>query len=614
MVFKPLKEIKDEELGLKVGLEIHQQLDTGKLFCRCPSEVTSKKPDYIVKRKLKAIAGERGNIDVAASYEEMKDKFFIYECYTDLNCLVDIDEEPPHLINKDALYVGVQVAKMLNMKLFPQIQVMRKTVIDGSNTSGFQRTALFGIEGNVVLGKKNYRIQTICLEEDAAKIVSKDRDKTVYNLSRLGIPLIEIATHPDISNPEEARVVAEHLGMILRSTKKVKRGIGTIRQDLNISVKGNPRVEIKGCQELKLIPFIIRNEALRMINLIELSKYLSSIEFEAPKVKDISSIFNNTKSKIISYALDRGEKVFGFLLKEFNGLLSSELAQNTRIGSEIAGYAKAAGLGGIIHSDEDLSKYGLSDEEISEIEKRLDRRKKDAFFILIGEEQKLLKIIDEVILPRIEAFHYGPISEVRQANIDGTTTFMRPIPTSERMYPETDLPIFLLPENVELPKLLKEEIAELVQKYKLREAEAKEIVEKGIDFTKIVKMYKNLEPKFIAEAYINFSKDIKTRYNLDVDAELHIPRLLQMADKDIISKEAVFEALIDIAKYGNFDLSKYKKLSSEELKKIIREIIDKNSGLSENALMGEIMKTLRGKCEGKEIIKIIKELRGLKKK
>lgn len=251
---------------LKAGLEIHQQLDTNKLFCSCPSILRSDEPLFKIERKLNPVVGETGEIDLAALYEKSKNKTYIYEVY-DTNCLVELDEEPPHKINQEALKIAIQIALLFNCKIFPVTQIMRKTVIDGSNTSGFQRTALIAHDGHIQTKEGEVGIETVALEEDSARIISSDENENgektkTFRLDRLGIPLVEITTKPDLKSPEQIKEAALKIGEILRACK-VKRGIGTIRQDLNISTPKHPRIEIKGFQDPKMMIKTILNEVSR---------------------------------------------------------------------------------------------------------------------------------------------------------------------------------------------------------------------------------------------------------------------------------------------------------------------------------------------------------------
>jgi Glu-tRNA(Gln) amidotransferase subunit E-like FAD-binding protein len=266
-----------KKLGFKCGIEIHQQLETHKLFCSCPSLVNDEHPNDIkIIRKLRPSAGETGEIDKAALHEMKKGKYFVYEAASTSACLVEFDEEPPHKVNEDALDTALIVAKLINADIVDEIQFMRKTVIDGSNTSGFQRTALVATNGYIETSLGKVGIPVLCLEEEAAKKIKKDEKSVTYRLDRLGVALLEIATDPDIQNPEHAKEVAGKIGMILRSTERVKRGLGTIRQDVNISIKSGARVEIKGFQDLKSIPKIIENEIVRQKEIIKKGKKIVS--------------------------------------------------------------------------------------------------------------------------------------------------------------------------------------------------------------------------------------------------------------------------------------------------------------------------------------------------
>ncbi len=253
-----------KELGFKAGLEIHQQLDTLKLFSGAPSFLRNDEPHYTISRKLHVVAGESGNIDEAVKHESSLGKSFFYEGYKDTVSLVELDEEPAHAINEEALNTALTVSLLLNCEIYPVTQVMRKTVIDGSNTSGFQRTVLIAHDGKIETSYGDVRVASVCLEEDSARVISRTKEKVVYRLDRLGIPLVEIATYPDLHNPEQVKECALKIGEILRACK-VKRGIGTIRQDVNVSVKGHDRVEIKGFQDPKMMIKTIDIEIDRQI-------------------------------------------------------------------------------------------------------------------------------------------------------------------------------------------------------------------------------------------------------------------------------------------------------------------------------------------------------------
>ena len=261
----------EKALGLKIGIEIHQQLDTNKLFCECPSSIRADKPDIKITRKLNPVAGETGKIDIAAAYEAEKKKTFVYEAYSQETCLLELDEEPPHAINQEALKIALQISLLLNATPVNVSQVMRKTVIDGSNTSGFQRTMIIARDGYVKIDNQKISIPAIMLEEDSARRTAETKDSVTFKLDRLGIPLVEISTSPEIKNAEQAKKVALKIGDILRACK-VKRGIGTIRQDVNLSIRNGARTEIKGVQEPALIPKTIEKEIERQKELLKKRK------------------------------------------------------------------------------------------------------------------------------------------------------------------------------------------------------------------------------------------------------------------------------------------------------------------------------------------------------
>lgn len=275
-----MTEIDYESIGLRCGLEIHQQLEANsrKLFCNCQSLLRKDEPDFTIKRRLHPVAGESGEIDVAARHEASMDREFVYEGYNGNTCLVETDEEPPHLLNPEALKTALQISLLLNCKILPISQIMRKTVIDGSNTSGFQRTVLIARDGFIETSSGKVGIASVCLEEDSARIVHKSEGINVYRLDRLGIPLVEIATEPDIKNPSQAKEAALHIGEMLRSMgTKVKRGLGTIRQDVNLSIKGSQRVELKGFQDIRNIEKAIEKEVARQIELVKKGKSVQEV-------------------------------------------------------------------------------------------------------------------------------------------------------------------------------------------------------------------------------------------------------------------------------------------------------------------------------------------------
>ncbi len=484
MEFSSDNQKKDyKKIGLKCGLEIHQQLDTGKLFCRCPSVLRKDKPSFIVKRKLHAVAGESGEVDIAAKYQSSLGREFFYGAY-DTTCLVELDEEPPYGIDSEALKIAIHISLLLNCRIVPLTQIMRKTVVDGSNTSGFQRTVLIAENGWVETSMGKVRINYIYLEEDSARKINLE-NSTVYSLDRLGIPLVEIVTAPDIENPEHAKETALIIGDVLRACN-VRRGIGTIRQDINVSIKGHPRTEIKGFQDPKIFVDVVEREIERQL-------------------KNLEEIKNG---------------------KEF-------------------------------------------------------------------------------------------FSEVRGANLDKTTKYLRPLPGSARMYPETDLPFLKISKKIideskrTLPRVSNEIKEELEKKGLNRELIKLLFKEKKIEeFKELLAIIDN--PSLIGKVLLTFPREIASRQKISLE------KINETLSKDI------FVYVLERFKQGKFDEGDIKyileKISSgevpekaikldkydlNEIEEKIISIMNEKPGLSSKAYMGLIMKEFKGGVSGKEVLDII---------
>ncbi len=594
----------------KIGFEIHQRLDTHKLFCECPSE-EAEGEEVVVTRRLRPVASETGSLDKAALAEYLSGKFYEYHAPRNSSCLVELDEEPPHEVNKEALNIVLQIAKMFNAKPVEEVHPMRKIVIDGSNTSGFQRTMLIARDGFFEMFGKRITIPTVYLEEESAFIIEKRPEKAIYRLDRLGIPLVELSTGViEGVTPEQARDIALRIGKLLRATGRVKRGLGTIRQDINISIPGGARVEIKGAQDLDLIPEIIRREIQRQKSLLAVRAEIQRRGLSRVKYNpvDLTDIFKNTKCRFIK----KSKAVFGQVLPGFSGLLGQEVQPNRRVGTEVSDYAKKAGVGGIIHSDEDLSKYPISDEEKARIMERLGASENDAFMLVASDPEKA-KLAIRFAVERVNALFDGVPEEVRKALPDGNTSYMRPMPGAARMYPETDVPTFLITkdmwDSIKIPEL-PEETEARIKGLGVPDDLAKALVDTGYFtlFDKIIQESK-ADPKLVASTLVNTRKSLARE---GVQVELTDDQWIALF-KSGIPKEAIPEAIIEIAKSGDVSvLEKFKGLSLDEARKIVKSIISGIPDLDKKrnpfaVAMGEVMKELRGKIDGKIIAKLVRE-------
>ncbi|MCF8884980.1 MAG: Glu-tRNA(Gln) amidotransferase subunit GatE [Nitrososphaerota archaeon] len=621
------------KIGLKVGLEIHRQLDTKtKLFCDCPTESVEDAEEFTFVRWLREAQSELGEVDPAAQFEAKKKRKIVYHTDKYSTCLVEMDEEPPHDINREAVEIALTAALLFNSTPVDEIHVMRKIVIDGSNTTGFQRTCIIARGGWIEVSGKKIGIQTICLEEDAARILEQRRGEVHYDLRRLGVPLIEISTTPVIDSPREAYEAAYKIGRLLRATGKVKRGIGTVRQDLNISVEGGALIEIKGVQELELIPKVIELEVIRQLHLLKIrdelkKRNVTEDEIISQPIVDVTEVFSNTKSKIIKKKLDEGARVLALKLPRFSGLIGLEAAPGIRLGAELAGWAKAwAEVEGILHTDE-LPNYGITSEEVYKLREKIDAVEEDAVVLIVDEYERAREGLEYVKIRAVEALRGVP-SETRAARPDGTTVYMRPRPGAARMYPETDLPPYPIPsEYIEelkkkLPKTLDEVASILSEKYGL----SKQIVDELIDsekvelFEKIVKET-FLQPSVVASALTEHLKSLKREgEKVENLREEHFVEFFHQVASGKIAKEAAIEVFRWLSR--NPDKTVEDAINAlgllapslteieNEIAKLVnenREMVSKNPGKAISIIMGHLMKNYRGKVDGAVLYKLVSE-------
>jgi len=610
-----------EDLGLVAGLEIHQQLDTAeKLFCACPTEL--REPGESVRsftRYLHPTTSELGETDEAALEESMVDREFTYLAY-DTTCLVEEDDEPPRRMDSEALGVTLQIAQLLDMDPVDHVQVMRKIVIDGSNTSGFQRSALIAREGEITTDDGPVRIEDLMLEEESAQRVEETDAGVTFSLDRPGIPLVEIGTRPDIRSPEGAREAAERIGMLLRSTGAVKRGLGTIRQDVNVSIAEGARVEIKGVQSLDDIDDIVRNEVGRQVALLEIADELDDRDPAVADPVDASEIFADTDSGVIGGALAEGGVVAAVPLRGFDGLVGREIQPDRRLGTELSDHAKRHGAGGIFHTDE-LPAYGVSEAEIEALREAVDAGPEDAVAIVADDPETAERAIDAVAA-RAETAIEGVPEETRDAREDGTTRYLRPLPGAARMYPETDVPP-VEPDltGVETPELLTEKAERYEREYGLDPGLAEQVaysermplferaVEIGVDPT--------LAASTVSATVTELGREGVPVDDLTDDAFEGVFGKLAGGD---LPQEAVGDLLAALA--SEPDLGVEEAIEREDLggvdeaavREVVVSVVERNADQVEaegmgafSALMGQCMGELRGKAEGELVSDLLRE-------
>ena len=556
---KDSEEKRYEELGFMCGLEIHQRLATSeKLFCDCSATLEELAPEYEIERRQRAVAGELGDIDRSAKFEELKARSFKYKLSEGHACLVDIDEEPPHIMNRQALDISLKLAASMNMKVMPELEPMRKEVVDGSNPSAFQRSTLVGLNGKITVNGNDIPIPTMFLEEESAGIISNSESSAVYDTSRIGIPLVEIDTFPYIKTPKDVKDVALHIGTMLRLTGAVQRGIGSIRQDVNVSIRGGSRVEIKGLQELYDMDKFVENEVKRQIKLIEIIKLLKSRKAEvSTELKDVTKALSSSESKIISSSIRDGGSVMGFKLKNFAGVLGMEVNPERRLGTEISDYAKMAGVKGIIHGDEDMAKYRISDSELSAIKEILEVEKGDTFIMVTGKNGTAVKAAELAMERARLAMEVVPPETRAMSDRDlCTTRFMRPLPGGSRMYPETDTrPITITKEMLDEAASgiisVEKELKELEADIGDADMAKRMLMSPRLQLYKHVSSFKDADKRLIANTIMQKFTEMK-RDGIDVDSlsPSMLKEIFMRYAAGDITKQAL-DALIRLAAKGS---------------------------------------------------------------
>jgi len=622
------------KLGLKVGLEIHQQLATAsKLFCGCPPQLFKAEPEMVFLRRLRPTQSELGQIDPSAYFEFQKGVKILYEANRETACLVEMDEEPPHHLNREAVETVLMASLMMNMQPVDEVHVMRKTVIDGSNTTGFQRTCIVALDGWIKVDEKIIPIQATSLEEDAARKIGTEAGGKIirYRIDRLGIPLIEIATAPVIYSPAEAQKVALAIGRILRDTGKVMRGLGTIRQDLNVSIPNGALIEIKGVQELDLIATVVEYEVQRQLNLLTIKEELANKGVKPADIRedfvDVTFVFKNTKCKVIKKALDGKNIVKAVKLSGFAGFLGRELMPNFRVGTELSDRAKFWGrVGGIFHTDE-LPNYGITEEEIKELRKNVAANVEDAVVFVADTPENVIDALKAAV-ERAREILTGVPAETRMAKEDGTTRYMRPRPGAARMYPETDIPPMLITRELveeiraKLPESAEKRLQRLMKDYGLNAKLAGQILESeySLLFENIMKetgVSGTIVAVFLTESLKALKREGVAVENV---TEEQIKAIFQSVGTGELAKEVISDVFVWLSKNKGktvrdcVEALDLRMLSKEKLAVLVDQVIAENKHSIEKGgknafglVMGLVMKEARGKANPHEVSMIVKQ-------
>ncbi len=630
------KEITDNEeyyrkLGLKCGLEIHQQLKTEKkLFCNCRAVLHNDKPSAEILRHMRPTLSELGEYDGTALMEFKTKKNIIYQLYNDTVCTYEMDDTPPFRLNQQALDISIEIALLLNCSIVDEIHISRKQYLDGSIPTGFQRTGIIGIEGWIPYKNRKIKIIQLGLEEDACREISDIGHNIIFKTDRLSIPLVEVVTYPDIQTPSEASEVANIIGRLLRSTGKVRRGLGSIRQDVNVSIKGGTRIELKGISKLQYIAKAVANEAIRQKALLDIRDELRlrgiTKETFQSEYHDVTSILKNSSCKQFKKVIKNKGKIYGIILRVFAGILDKPTQPNKNFGDEIAGRVRVIAcqdvLPNIVYSNH-FEEFGLNSDEITQLEKIFNAKFTDTIVLAWGEEADVKTAVKEIRIRAVDAT-IGVPSETRQVFPDGTNDFERILPGPNRMYPDTDSPPTPIHEKdlEKIKKTLPEptwDCEKRLKKLRLPEPLIKSLsISKHLTiFNKIIETL-DIPPILVAVTLEEKLKWLRRKgKNVDIISDENIFQLFEMLNENKFSKEAlpiILEYLSDnpnkTVKNAITELD-IKAMSTEELQHVVDEILIRYTNPKKisqpfNTIMYQVMKIARYRIDGKLISDMVK--------
>ncbi|MCX6233213.1 MAG: Glu-tRNA(Gln) amidotransferase subunit GatE [Bacteroidetes bacterium] len=514
-----------DRIGFMSGLEVHQQLLTReKLFCRCPAGLYNSSDDYDAEliRHMRPTLSELGEYDGTALMEFKTRKEIIYRIKNQTACTYDVDDTPPFFINREALEIAIEISLLSKQSIVGEVHVTRKQYLDGSIPTGFQRTAIIGVEGEIQLKHKKVRLIQLSLEEDACREISDVGHVRAFKTDRLGMPLIETVTYPDCANPDEVREANDYIRFLNRSTGKVRTGMGAAREDVNVSCRGGRRVEIKGVSHTKWIPELTHNECFRQWALLHIKDILNQ-KFSDPKAwkisyKKLNGHFYNFKYKPILQAKKQNHHIIAVNLPGFQGLLSHFTQPGKMFADELSDRLKVIACiekPNMTHTEEFKPVVAATDFE--KIKKLLRADKNDAQVIFWAAEDDLETALDTINERCRMAFDCVP-NETRKSFENGTTIFERVLPGADRMYPDTDTsPIPLEDEFInELKKHLPSDIIERyrqLQKWDIPEGTYTYIFKKN-HFPLIEKIVSTLgiDPKFTCTFFGHQLKYVEGHY------------------------------------------------------------------------------------------------------
>jgi len=630
--FKPFEKMTPEDyalIGFKGGLEVHQQLLTDKkLFCRCPAGHYSEKYNSEILRHMRPTLSELGEYDGTALMEFKTKKEIIYHINYDTVCTYEMDDTPPFPMNEQALDIALEISMLYNAHITDEVHIARKQYLDGSIPTGFQRTAIVSVGGKIPYKDRFINVIQLSIEEDACREYSDIGHQRVYLTDRVGMPLIETVTAPDMRTPQEIADVNKIISNLARGTHKVRTGIGAAREDVNISVRGGTRSEIKGVSHIEMIPKLTYNEAMRQWSLLHLREELKrrgiTTETFQAKYADVTKLMRHSHFSPIAQAVSNGLSVKCVVLKGFRGLLHWQTQTDTYFSKEISDRVRVIAclttLPNIMHSDSQ-SEF-IPSSEWANLKKFVGSAENDTLVLVWGNYQDTETAANEVIIRAKEAT-IGVPNETRQALEDGTTGFERILPGPQRMYPDTDLPpIVLAQERIEnIRKNLPVPFWEKKNHYielGIDEISAEELAKSKYSelFEKIINELK-IDAKLASEIFIIYPKKLRKKdIYFDAINPDDLFEILKHFANGKMTKSNLFEVIQKTIENGKFS-EELLPPSIDEFKinsTILESLADLNSTEIRNGqekdklLTAIVMKKLQYHADGNLVHKLVKEI------
>jgi len=624
-----------DRIGFMSGLEVHQQLKTEqKLFCRCPAGIYQKPGDFDAEviRHMRPTLSELGEYDGTALMEFKTRKEIIYRLKSKTTCTYEVDDTPPFPVNREALRIAIEISLVSKLNIVGEVHITRKQYLDGSIPTGFQRTAIIGVEGEIPLKNKKIRLIQLSLEEDSCREVSDIGHTRVYRTDRLGMPLIETVTYPEMTNPDEVKEACNYIRFLGRSTGKVRTGIGAGRQDVNVSCKGGTRVEIKGVAHSRWIPELTHNECFRQWALLAIrdmlkSRFPDSKSWRQTHVElDIHSL--NAKKEFVKDAKSHSYKLVAVNLPGFRGILSHFTQPGKTFANELIERLKVIAcieMPNMTHSEEVDPEVANGDWD--KVHSLLRPNENDAQVIIRGPETDIATAL-ETIEERCRLAFVGVPPETRKSFENGTTIFERVLPGADRMYPDTDsAPIPLENEYIEsLGKNLPEEV---VSRYaRLKDWDVPEdcftyIFKKNL-FPLIERIVNELDlsPAFVGKFFGHAVKWVEGQYKpaaeFDYKIIFALLRFIKQRNLDLSIARRMLPLVYQYPKM-EFDSVltsiNYKAVSKEQivskipfLKNKLAEIrLSKGADVEHNWIMGQLRRQAEGNISMQELHEAIAE-------